>query len=142
MEWGEGIMGRDFASLLEELLEESNARERRAQVSAPPSVPFGFLDDSEAPETPVSPDIANAAYLDLQEELLAEIEAPNTDEAAIARELKLEEIRDLRSLDRLRRNFAFANHPDRVKPQWRERAIVRMQIANQMIDDVKHKLRA
>lgn len=35
---------------------------------------------------------------------------------------------------KVRRRFAFENHPDRVAPHLRERAMVRMQIANMLID--------
>ena len=40
---------------------------------------------------------------------------------------------------RLRRSFAFANHPDRVAPHLRQRAMIRMQIANMLIDEAKRK---
>ena len=43
-------------------------------------------------------------------------------------------------LDRMRRDFAFANHPDRVSADLRDNAIVRMQIANRMIDEAKQRL--
>lgn len=35
---------------------------------------------------------------------------------------------------KVRRRFAFDNHPDRVAPHLRDRAMVRMQIANMLID--------
>ncbi len=34
-----------------------------------------------------------------------------------------------------RRRFALANHPDRVPPHLRQRAMIRMQIANMLIDE-------
>jgi hypothetical protein len=140
LEKGAGIkMERDFASFLEELLTESEENEARARIAAPPSVPFTFLEDTATDGGPARGGPTDA-YLALREELLAEIAAPDTDPAAIARELGLDGIRNLKALDRLRRSFAFQNHPDRVRPQWRERAMVRMQIANRMIDDVKRRL--
>ena len=39
----------------------------------------------------------------------------------------------------MRRSFALANHPDRVAPHLRQRAMVRMQLANMMIDDAKRR---
>ena len=133
-------MARDFASFLEDLLIESGDKEERARIAAPPSVPFAFLDDTARDGGSDAADPANAAYRLLKEELLAEISAPDTNPDAIARELGLEGVRDLKMLRRLRRSFAFHNHPDRVKPQWRDQAMIRMQIANQMIDETKRRL--
>lgn len=140
---GQGVeteMARDFASFLEDLLIESGDKEERARIAAPPSVPFAFLDDTARDGGSDAADPANAAYRLLKEELLAEISAPDTNPDAIARELGLDRVRDLKSLRRLRRSFAFHNHPDRVKPQWRDQAMIRMQIANQMIDETKRRL--
>lgn len=133
-------MGRDFASFLEELLSESEEKDGRAQVAAPPSVPFAFLDDTLTDGGSDAADPASAAYRSLREELLAEIAVPDTDPDAIARELALDGIRSRKALDRLRRKFAFDNHPDRVRPQWRDRAMIRMQIANRLIDESKRRL--
>ena len=133
-------MGRDFASFLEELLTESEEKAGRTRVAAPPSVPFTFLDDTVTGEGPDAVDQASAAYMSLREELLAEIAAPDTDPDAIARELGLGGIKTRKALDRLRRKFAFDNHPDRVRPQWRDRAMIRMQIANRLIDETKRRL--
>jgi hypothetical protein len=132
-------MGRDFASFLEELLTESEEKDRSTRAAAPPSVPFTFLDDTAIDGGPGSSGLADA-YLDLRKELLAEISAPETSPDAIARELRLDGVDTIKALDRVRRNFAFHNHPDRVRPQWRDRAVVRMQIANRMIDETKRRL--
>ena len=40
---------------------------------------------------------------------------------------------------RLRRTFALNNHPDRVAPHLRQRALARMQVANGLIDEAKRK---
>jgi hypothetical protein len=40
-----------------------------------------------------------------------------------------------------RRAFAFKNHPDRVAPHLRQRAMVRMQVANMLIDEAKKAAR-
>jgi hypothetical protein len=37
----------------------------------------------------------------------------------------------------LRRTFALKNHPDRMPPEQRERAMIRMQVANRLIDEAK-----
>ena len=39
----------------------------------------------------------------------------------------------------MRRSFAFANHPDRVAPHLRQRAMIRMQVANMLIDEAKRR---
>jgi hypothetical protein len=55
------------------------------------------------------------------------------DPEAIAAELGLGQPGvDLRAA---RRRFALVNHPDRVPPHLRQRAMIRMQIANMLIDE-------
>lgn len=56
-----------------------------------------------------------------------------TDEA-VAKELHLNGRQSKAELRRLRRAFAWNNHPDRVPPKWRDQATRRMTIANAMID--------
>ena len=58
---------------------------------------------------------------------------------AISQELKLETAKAAPEFARIRRTFAFKNHPDRVPPHMRERAIQRMQIANMLIDEAKRR---
>lgn len=65
------------------------------------------------------------------------IDPPSIDPLDVARELGLDGGRPPRDLDRVRRDFAFRNHPDRVAVELRERAMVRMQIANMLIDEAK-----
>lgn len=62
---------------------------------------------------------------------------PSVDPDEIARELGLAKRIRPRDLDRLRRDFALRNHPDRVPEQLRARAMIRMQVANMLIDDAK-----
>lgn len=59
---------------------------------------------------------------------------PSTEPAAIARELALSRFASVRSLQRLRREFALKNHPDRVASGLRAGATKRMMIANALID--------
>ena len=40
---------------------------------------------------------------------------------------------------KLRRSFAFRNHPDRVAPHLRQLALARMQVANRLIDEAKRR---
>ncbi|MDR7031942.1 MULTISPECIES: hypothetical protein [unclassified Mesorhizobium] len=69
----------------------------------------------------------------------AEDRLPPVDPDSIAAELGLD--RDVADMDfnRLRRGFAFDNHPDRVAPHLRQRAAIRMQIANMLIDDARRR---
>jgi hypothetical protein len=63
------------------------------------------------------------------------------DPQSIARELGLEAKPSAEALDRARRNFALRYHPDRVPEAMRERAVLRMQIANMLIDEAKRRAR-
>jgi hypothetical protein len=83
---------------------------------------------------------AAAAYLGLDAEWAGREALPETAPDAIARELALHRIADVKSLDRLRREFAFRNHPDRVRPEWCDAAMVRMQTANRLIDEARQRL--
>jgi hypothetical protein len=80
---------------------------------------------------------AAAAYLGLDAEWAGREALPETAPDAIARELALHRIVEVKSLDRLRREFAFRNHPDRVRSEWRDAAMARMQTANRLIDEAK-----
>ena len=56
------------------------------------------------------------------------------DREAIAGELGLTPVLGARDLERIRREFALANHPDRAAPAARDLATRRMTIANTLID--------
>jgi hypothetical protein len=64
---------------------------------------------------------------------------PPTDLAAVAGELSLDPRASTATLDRVRRDFAFRNHPDRVSAAFRGAAELRMRIANALIDEAKAK---
>jgi hypothetical protein len=82
------------------------------------------------------------ARLALADEASApERDLPPIDPESIAAELSLDQAATDAELGRLRRSFAFENHPDRVESHLRSRAIVRMQVANMLIDDARKKLR-
>ena len=61
------------------------------------------------------------------------------DPESIAAELGLSKVKKAADFGRLRRSFAFSNHPDRVAPHLRQRAMIRMQVANMLIDDARRK---
>jgi hypothetical protein len=86
-----------------------------------------------------------SAFLDQAQSFAAEgtrqpeEKLPPIDPEAIAAELGLGRAGAAVDFGHLRRSFAFSNHPDRVAPHLRQRAMVRMQIANTLIDEAKRK---
>jgi len=139
---------QDFASLLDELI-ASAGEETRIQVSAP-SLRVDFLDQLERLQSN-SPSLAGESamseYLEMSlaiDELAPRIGTPEVlppvEPEAIAQELgKLSKLNE-KQLAHLRREFAMRNHPDRVSGALRERAELRMRIANMMIDEAKSAL--
>lgn len=151
-------MGRDFASLLDELLVDSRIEDQ----SVPPTVSFDYLAVAEellSGRIKVADDKVAAEYdatsgtLDDKVEALFEAagayierpelgaELPPVEPEAILRELGLKASTNAAELARIRRAFAFKNHPDRVAPHLRQRAMVRMQVANMLIDDARRRAR-
>jgi hypothetical protein len=128
------------------------------QGAAKPSIPFDYLavvDELHSGRIKVSGEALAEHYREAGTDLAAEFAAlladvdladpgmareaalPPVDPASIAAELGLD--RPGADLRRLRRDFAFANHPDRVAPHLRQRAAVRMQVANMLIDEARRK---
>lgn len=140
--------GADFASLLDEAMVDED-EEGKASLSG--SVDYlSVVEELHSGRIHFSAEAARREYL-ATEGLEAEavratptIQAPplepslpSVDPSDIARELGLGSRSAKRNLDHLRREFAFKNHPDRVGDEMRGRAIVRMQIANMLIDEAK-----
>lgn len=146
---------RDFASLLDDLFVASEPGE----IAPAPTIPFDYLavaDELHSGRIRVDGQTVAAEYREagaaLEDEFVAlldmvkaetavvveEPEPPSVDPEAIAAELGLAEARP-GDLARMRRSFALANHPDRVAPHLRQRAMVRMQLANMLIDDAKRR---
>ncbi len=63
------------------------------------------------------------------------------DPQSISRELGIDDKSRPEDLDRARRAFAMRYHPDRMPHEMRERAALRMQIANVLIDEAKRRKR-
>jgi hypothetical protein len=59
---------------------------------------------------------------------------PRSIEEAVALELQLSDDLQPSELERLRRRFAYRNHPDRVGPAHQAVALLRMTLANVLID--------
>ena len=126
-----------------------------------PSIPFDYLsvaDELHSGWIKVSSEAATAEYRKTNEDFQSELAAllaqaeplladeavapetlPSIEPAAIAVELGLDAGRAAADFGRMRRSFAFKNHPDRVAPHLRQRAMVRMQVANMLIDDAKRR---
>jgi hypothetical protein len=149
----------DFASLLDDLISASNAIDIEDEAAAAaPSLKFDMLDqierlqaenvslfadsvmreydDQSEPRITVSPPEAEAASLEPALEDLFFL-----DPDSIARELGIKSKGSLADLDKARRSFALRYHPDRVPEQFRDRAALRMQIANMLIDEAKRARR-
>jgi hypothetical protein len=140
----------DFASLLDDLFQ---APEVDHGLEKRPTIPFDYLsvaDELHSGRIKVANEAA-AEYRDIAapetafDALLAAADLPPVEELpaiepdAIARELGLEKLKAARDFGRVRRDFAFRNHPDRVAPHLKERAIQRMQVANMLIDEAKRR---
>jgi hypothetical protein len=144
----------EFASLLDELIAAAPADEAD---SVRPHVSVDYLsvaDELHSGRIKVSTDavaaeyrLADAAAEAASEALFAAVTEPLVDELpsiepeAISRELGLSGSLPSAELGAKRRAFAFKNHPDRVAPHLRQRAMVRMQVANMLIDEAKRKTR-
>lgn len=150
---------RDFASLLDDLFAATDAVE---EAGARPSIPFDYLavaDELHSGRIRVAGEAAAAEYRETGADMAAEFAAlleqaraaladehsspqevlPPIDPDAIAAELGLNDPAAAADLGRLRRSFAFANHPDRVPPHLKQRAMIRMQVANMLIDEARRK---
>ncbi len=154
---------RDFASLLDELIVAAD----RDDIEPAPTIPFDYLavaEELHSGRIRVDGHTVAAEYreagADLDDQFVALFDTmraeavadalqdamsaepaepePSIEPEAIARELNLSEAKPA-DLARMRRRFALANHPDRVAPHLRQRAMVRMQLANMMIDDAKRR---
>ena len=149
-----GATKRDFASLLDELLVDSQIEEQSAPPSTAAFDPLSVAAELLSGRIKVSDDQAAAEYRDTASDLDALFEAvtaaklsdaaaveepalPPVEPAAISRELGIKPSTSLSHLARIRRDFAFKNHPDRVAPHLRQHAMVRMQVANMLIDDAR-----
>jgi hypothetical protein len=161
-EAGIASRGEDFAAVLDGLFQ---AREPVEDAGTNLSVRLDYLavaDELHSGRITVSADRLDAEYRENAEatsDLAAELAAfldgmqpfagsatgqpeeklPPVDPESIATELGLGQAGTSVDFNRLRRRFAFSNHPDRVAPHLRQRARVRMQIANMLIDDARRK---
>ena len=153
--------GLDFTSLLDDLIAASSeAAARESGDPRGPSLQVDMLAQIERLQAENSGLFADRAMREYGENQ----EAPETDAAkpdgpavpelqpalddlffldpeSIARELGITARSRPDELDRARRTFAMRYHPDRVPEEARERAALRMQIANMLIDAAKRARR-
>ncbi len=141
---------------------DKDGEETSGDTGARPSIPFDYLsvaDELHSGRIKVSGETFAAEYREAGADLAAEFAAlldhaklalageetkpeeklPPIDPDAIAVELGLDHPVKNADLGRMRRSFAFANHPDRVAPHLRQRAMIRMQVANMLIDEAKRR---
>ena len=144
------LPGADFASMLDEVLAEEDEADKASLTASVDylsvveelhSGRIHFSDAAARSEYRANQEAQNGAAGSRAEMAAPSIDPslplPSTDPADIARELGIGRASAARDLDHLRREFAFRNHPDRVTDDARARAIVRMQIANMLIDEAK-----
>ena len=145
---------RDFASMLDELLDEESSRRAWSGLLGSNLDYLNVMDALHSGRIVISDDKVAAGYREASGGWASEdapAEAPgmaapepahpelSVDPAEIARELGLNRGKPTGDLDQLRRRFAFANHPDRVDPALRTVAMARMQVANMLIDEAKRR---
>ncbi|TKT76927.1 hypothetical protein [Aquamicrobium sp. LC103] len=105
------------------LFREKGASAYREMMSEPTPPIAAGLDETEAKLQPALEDLF---FLDPQ---------------SIANELGIKTRNNPADLDKARRSFAKRYHPDRVPEHMRDRAAMRMQIANMLIDEAKRAKR-
>lgn len=147
----------DFTSLLDELLAASREADVLEAADGPaPSLQVDMLAQIErlqAENVGLFADRGMKAYGDS----MGGVSAPRAgaepnlepaledlfflDPESISRELGIKAKSKPEELDRARRTFAMRYHPDRVPEEFRDRAALRMQIANMLIDEAKRKTR-
>ncbi|MFC3725955.1 hypothetical protein [Neoaquamicrobium sediminum] len=147
----------DFGALLDQLLAATaDAEFDEPEGGVAPSLRVDMLAQIErlqAENVALFPDRAMREYGDNAEQFQTKTEkqAPQSpanlqpaledlfflDPDSISRELGIGPKSKPDELDRARRSFALRYHPDRMPEELRERAALRMQIANMLIDEAK-----
>lgn len=129
----------DFSALLDDIMSE---RDNEGASTAPASVDYmSVMEELHSGRIRFTEETVRQEYAAAEQPApkpaRRKIEPPSIDPAEVARELDIGTGRSVQELDRIRRDFAFRNHPDRVEGGMRQRAMVRMQIANMLIDEAK-----
>jgi hypothetical protein len=118
-----------FHIVLERLMDRGNAPSAtRASWRPAPGCDWTCLVDAPAPAA------CGAAAAEMYIDTDLSDAAPRSNEEAVALELQLSDDLAPAELERLRRRFAYRNHPDRAGPAHQAVALLRMTIANVLID--------
>lgn len=151
----------DFTTLLDDLIAASQAAEEMDvgdTAGAAPSLRVDLLAQLDRLQAGSKAQFKDRAEMAYREHLAAAMEpgrqkadatpahlAPLLDDLffldpdSISRELGIQPKSRPEELDKARRAFAMRYHPDRVPEEFRERAALRMQIANMLIDQAKSR---
>jgi hypothetical protein len=105
-----------------------------------PACDWTCLADAAAPAA--SGAAYDRMYIDAEFADTARHGPPPSVEQAVALELQLSDTLEPAELERMRRRFAYRNHPDRVGPTQQARALQRMTVANALIDQALKAARA
>lgn len=140
-----------FAALLDALIAAEPGQER-VQIAAP-SLRVDLLDQLERLQAS-NPAFIGQPAMDEYQDVAAALDEldgvagrvgvpenlPPVDPEAISRELGGLVGLSEKQLAHLRRDFAKHNHPDRQPDDQRDRAELRMRVANMLIDDARRKI--
>ena len=134
----------DFASLLEARARAASGSDADAAPSHRARSVMGVLldgaEEAQIGDARGATEALASTYLD--EYAPAAARPPHAcDREGVAAELQLGPELTARGLERIRREFALANHPDRVAPVDRDLATRRMTLANMLIDQALQEKR-
>lgn len=146
----------DFTALLDELMAASEAAEAGEAAGAAPSLQVDLLAQIERLQADNEGLFRQSAEQAYGEHATGNEAGPRKaadaapahlapllddlfflDPESISKELGIQSATGPGDLDKARRTFAMRYHPDRVPEQFRDRAALRMQIANMLIDQAK-----
>jgi hypothetical protein len=125
----------DFASLVDARARAAAGSEPGATSARRTGPVYAVADSLGSCESPDPADMLARLYPDEGAHAAISVAC---DREAIAGELGLTPALGARDLERIRREFALANHPDRAAPAARDLATARMTIANMLIDQALH----
>jgi hypothetical protein len=97
-------------------------------------VPPGDWPYPAADVAAASPATSAAQMYEVELAATAPKATPRSIEEAVAQELQLSDDLEPADLERIRRTFAYRNHPDRFGPAHKPHALGRMTVANVLID--------
>jgi hypothetical protein len=131
------VLRRNFAELLDALERAGPGGDPAPAAATPARHRRAFVVEGAPTSTArpaPAPDGLAAGYLNETLRAGDEVEAPIAEQAWVAAALQLHAGMTTADLNRLRRTFALAHHPDRAGLLHRDQACRRMMIANMLID--------